>query len=591
MFELLKNTTRTVLSHNTYYAFIKFLCSTTNPDDINTAVLYLNQLITLQNPIYDKLWEIILELYLKRNIVSKATELIRDKFIPLNLVPNFDMCKKLVFLQCQKYDTQSIQKTEDLLHLLSLAKVQIDQKIIQTVYISLSKSDFRNTIDVAERIFSKYVSVSASTNTSIASTHLLNCFLEVFAKSNQFNSAELCENILFSRYESLNIAPDYISFNIVINAWARSRKPYAFEKSLDIIKYAKMQGITLTTVSYTSLLSALSQSKKIDRAEIATSIFNEMIDNNIRPDVQAWSILISIWSKKSYEKAQGLFEMMIQEGFEPNNVTYTTMLNMWGRSNHPDASSRILDIFQKLKNSGKRLDTIGYSSLLSSLKFSNSSDIPQRALEIFHNFLSNGFIPDLQAYTILIGILGKSSSLFYNQECFDMYINIFENGMKPNSITFTSILNFLKNSRHPKARNWLVRVYSDMCVTDKMLDGQSFNSLYEALSVHFTKLKTAEMIDFLITKILNYGVHPDQLVCSITFKAWDRVASNSTYALERAIKLLDMMLSMNLNPSIASYFSISNLRTRCETYPIDENILFYFEKFNKNSQKTFKLKY
>jgi hypothetical protein len=49
-----------------------------------------------------------------------------------------------------------------------------------------------------------------------------------------------------------------------------------------------------------------------------------------------------------------------REGAPPNEVTYTAMLTMWSNSHHPQASSRVVQIFRHMRASGKKLDTVGY---------------------------------------------------------------------------------------------------------------------------------------------------------------------------------------------------------------------------------------
>ena len=399
----------------------------------------------------------------------------------------------------------------------------------------------------------------------------------MYSKSKLYNAAELSEEILLQRLPSLNIQADYVSFNIVISAWARSRKPIAFDRAQAIFLRAVSTGITLTAISYTSLLSALSRSKRVDAPELSSQLFSAMMRDGISPDLQTWTILIGIWSKHDSDKAQDLFEAMIDTGLQPNNVTYTTLLTMWGQSRSPSASTRILQIFRRMKSLDQRLDTIAYSSLLSALSSSNDTNVPKRAMEIFENLISSGFEPDVQAYTILIDILSRSPD--YVDDRFNAYFNMIQSGLKPSSVTFSIILRSLKFLRHPKKGEWLETIFGHMCTTDKLLDGQCLNNLDTSLSTHFTDVETAEKVDLLVTRMLNYGAVPDELSCATVFKSWDRVKRNSTYVLSKSLSILDLMISLDVLPNKAAYRSLFSILGRIEGKDFDESVMFCLNSY------------
>ena len=51
---------------------------------------------------------------------------------------------------------------------------------------------------------------------------------------------------------------------------------------------------------------------------------------------------------------------MLAAQAQPSEVTYTALLSMWGKSRHPQASQRIVEVFQHMRLAGRTLDTVGY---------------------------------------------------------------------------------------------------------------------------------------------------------------------------------------------------------------------------------------
>ena len=55
-----------------------------------------------------------------------------------------------------------------------------------------------------------------------------------------------------------------------------------------------------------------------------------------------------------------ILNRMLAAQAQPSEVTYTALLSMWGKSRHPQASQRIVEVFQHMRSAGRTLDTVGY---------------------------------------------------------------------------------------------------------------------------------------------------------------------------------------------------------------------------------------
>jgi len=524
---------------------------------------------------------IVLKAMISSGAALEANRLLRYDLDPHGIRPNTDLIWSLISAISQNTDKDAFGELEMLADSLIRYNVTVDDRVVQAFFMCISRSTSGDVIARAERVFKEYV---IDRNLTV-STKLLNCLLDVYAKSNQVNAAESCEKILMHRFDAYNAEPDTVSYNTVISAWSRSKKLIAFQKALNVFKSGVLRGVVMTVISYTALLTALSRSKNPDAPDVASKLFSSMRESGISPDLQTWTIYLGIWSKRSCEKAQEIFDNMLAEGVQPNNVTYTTLLSMWGKSSQREASLKIRDIFKQLKQTGRKLDAVGYSSLLSAMSSNAANDpsISARALDVFDTMKLHGFIPDLQAYTILIGCLGKSP-IDCSDTIFSLYAELIRDGLVPSSVTFSTILGLLRYSKHANAKYWLDTVYSDMLSSEKFIDGQTVKSLVGALSSHYSKLDVASKVDKLVTKFIKREIPVDQSACNTIFRAWENVEPFDVYYVQQAGSFLDLMISNGMKPSAIAYSSLMSLLS--QTSNSTESIQQLFEIYRMRREES-----
>lgn len=574
-FDIYRNSN--TVSKKSFINVIKFLCRVSSLEYSKIAARYLKILLAeYGGSDYDNIVNIVLKSLISNGAPLEANSILQNELHEHGLYPHPDVVWDLVNAISHSENRHAFDELDLLTKSLFRYNMSVDERIVQGLLMCISRSNSGNAIARAERVFKEYV---LSGNISI-SIKLLNCLLDVYAKCNQPNAADLSESFLLNRFDSNNIQPDIVSYNTAISAWSRSKKINAFQRALSIFQSAKARGVTVNVISYTALLTALSRSKKSDAPELALELFSSMKECRVEPDLQTWTILLGIWSKRSCKKAQEIFDAMVDAGIQPNNVTYTILLSMWGQSSERHASNKIRDIFKQLKQSGKKLDGVGYSSLLSAMSSNavNDSSTPIRALEVFDTMKLNGFKPDLQAYTIIIGCLAKFP-VDYSETCFSLYAELIRDGLAPSAVTFSTMLNLLRYSRHANTQYWIDVVSSHMMSSDQFFDGQTVKCFISALGSVYSKLEIAIKVDKLLSKFIKRAIPVDQSACNAVFRAWENVRSEKV--VDKARSFSKLMISYGLKPSSIAYSSLISMLSR-ELKSNDESIRSLLETYRMN---------
>jgi len=99
----------------------------------------------------------------------------------------------------------------------------------------------------------------------------------------------------FRNMVQANLAPNLVTYNTLISAWAKVAKP---QKALELLEELKAHGLTPSVVTYSAIVNA--------------------------------------WAKASNpEEAEQCVEMMKRAGVMPNTVTYNTVLSAWTKAKQP----------------------------------------------------------------------------------------------------------------------------------------------------------------------------------------------------------------------------------------------------------------
>uniref|UniRef100_A0A803KP88 Pentatricopeptide repeat-containing protein n=1 Tax=Chenopodium quinoa TaxID=63459 RepID=A0A803KP88_CHEQI len=214
-----------------------------------------------------------------------------------------------------------------------------------------------------------------------------------------------------------------------------------------------------------------------------------MLESNIKPDVQTYSMLVDMFCKDGcvdqalsilkhmIEKGLTIFYEMFRKGITPDVVCYNTLIDGLCKANR---LSLVHKLFREMRAHGIAPVVITYASLLDYLYKTARLDEAAGQLEdaenFFSNLLSKGLQPDIRTYNIMIkgfckkGLMSEVGQVLRIME---------EDGCPPDDRTYNIIIRgYILNNDLSKAF-----YYCDIMTSKKFeADADTFSLFVDLLS-------------------------------------------------------------------------------------------------------------
>ena len=186
------------------------------------------------------------------------------------------------------------------------------------------------------------------------------CQILAWCKAGKPDQAEIALRRFCRRVheQSLNgSAIDHRYFNIVIDAWSSSQDSRQAEKAMSVFILMESLNMKPNFVSYNSLILALSRTKQSDKCESVLKLFEKMKkqardgDEFAKPteytyNAVIWSLGWSSESKK-LEQAEELLHKCEQDEVQRNFRMYTSLMSGWMRHGRPE---KVDALFEEMKD-------------------------------------------------------------------------------------------------------------------------------------------------------------------------------------------------------------------------------------------------
>jgi pentatricopeptide repeat protein len=163
------------------------------------------------------------------------------------------------------------------------------------------------------------------------------------------------------------------------------------------------QGVKPNTVSYNTVMDAWARSKHPDAALRAQALFDELLknyqggDQGMKPSCQSFGTMITAWgrskSKDAAAKAQALFDDMLARhksgdtDLQPGVVQYTALIDVWARAGAPERAEQILRDMDSSGNVGVKPDVVSYTAVMNAWSRSSESDAVHRTQALFDELM------------------------------------------------------------------------------------------------------------------------------------------------------------------------------------------------------------
>lgn len=293
----------------------------------------------------------------------------------------------------------------------------------------------------------------------------LNLNLDSLAKSGAPTRAQE----LLLRIEALHeegyyaVAPDTVSYNSVLNAWARSTASSSADRAVDLINSMR---VNPNLVTYNTLILAFA---KRGLAQNAEAILRAMMQESstISPDTISFNTVLYAWaSLYEGEKAECLLKEMMTLALEgnytdlrPDTISFNTVLHAY-RYN-PQRARLLLNHMEKLHEAGNEHvepDVYSYTSVIQAWACSSSSSsrkskaasafqakqLLEKMERICHD--QQQVTPNIVSYTCVMSALSKSKERGAAQEAHNVLERMLERyragdeNLKPDTIAFSTVI-------------------------------------------------------------------------------------------------------------------------------------------------------
>lgn len=326
----------------------------------------------------------------------------------------------------------------------SALKVQIAEK---------ADSILRNMEERYERI---------TRDTSRPSTITYTTTLKGWTNAGQAAKAENILNKMISLSENSNpnVTPNRISFNTVLDGWARTKGRDSSQRAVDLLEqmeqFSENEGysdVYPDTITYSSVITALARSDRRDAGQRAEDLLRRSLHlfhegkKDLKPDSVTFNTVLDALSKQvrrnvqhqssahnssrgdmdTLRKAEAVFEEMKQfdhdgdSSVRPCTISYNIMLGMYAvLMNKDKAESLYNDLCRMYEDGDTRMkpDIITYNNYLFALANSMSRADTDKAISLLNKMenikysssSTSIFVqPDANSYLAIIRALAKQS--------------------------------------------------------------------------------------------------------------------------------------------------------------------------------------
>jgi len=241
----------------------------------------------------------------------------------------------------------------------------------------------------------------------ISTTMGLNTLIDAHARAGR---ADAAESVLRDMLKIPELRVENVSFNTVINAYAKSNDPDAPLRAEALLgeMYDAFEAGNLAVkpdaVTFSSVINCWARSKRIGAAERAESILNRMDElskhghNNLAPTAIAYSTTMNAWARSGLDEAPTRAKALLNRMEEahasgkleakPSHFCYNAVLNAIAKGNDENKVSDAISMLGRMKqafldgNHDAKPTSTSYATVLNACAFIRGT--PEEKLESFN---------------------------------------------------------------------------------------------------------------------------------------------------------------------------------------------------------------
>lgn len=223
-----------------------------------------------------------------------------------------------------------------------------------------------------------------------------NSLLSACNLSKLFDKVPELFNEIATKY---GISPDKVSYGILVKAYGEMGSP---DKAIQTLNEMEKRGIEITTVAFTSVLSALYKKEKIEEAE---KLWDRMVENGCEVDVVAYNVKIMHAQGGNPENVMALIDAMSNAGLKPDTISYNYLMTCYCKSGMMDEAKKV---YEGLEENGCNPNAATFRTYIYYLCRNGDHE---KGYKIFKESVKRHKIPDFDTMRHLVEGLVKKKKM------------------------------------------------------------------------------------------------------------------------------------------------------------------------------------
>ncbi|KAK1262003.1 Pentatricopeptide repeat-containing protein [Acorus gramineus] len=256
---------------------------------------------------------------------------------------------------------------------------------------------------------------------AVESVQVYNAMMGAYARNGRYSKVV----DLLVRMRERGLEPDLVSFNILVNARAKSGS-IPPGSAMEILSEVRRSGLRPDTITYNTIIAACAD------PEEAGAVRADMARSRCQPDLWTYNALISVHSRRGEAgEAMRLFRELKREGFHPDAVTFNSLVYAFAREGDTENAD---EVCVEMARAGFQKDEITYNTLIGMYGKQGMHD---RAVEVCREMRSAGRSLDSVTFTVLIDSLGNASRM---AEAPALVSGMLDAGVRPTLRVFSALM-------------------------------------------------------------------------------------------------------------------------------------------------------
>ncbi|KAJ0979979.1 hypothetical protein J5N97_015453 [Dioscorea zingiberensis] len=239
-----------------------------------------------------------------------------------------------------------------------------------------------------------------------------------------WKSSEEAEGF-FEEMKLLNVNPDLVSYNCLVDVYCKNR---LMDKAYKVLDEMRDREIYPDVITYTSIIGGLGLIGQPDKAR---DILKDMKEHGCYPDAAAYNAAIRNYCiAKRLGNAFALMEEMTTKGLAPNATTYNLFFRIFYWANELQSA---WSLYKRMRGEGCLPNT---QSCMFLVRLCQRQEKVEMAMELWNDMVDHGFGSFTLVSDVLFDLLCDMGKLEEAEKCF---LQMVDKGQKPSNVSFRRI--------------------------------------------------------------------------------------------------------------------------------------------------------